>query len=241
MSGAILMDFDDTLVETTVYFEMAREKYSRYMADLGFPLEEVLEVLDRADIENVNKYGGFLKECFPHAMAQTYHHFCNIKKIKSRDDIRLKVEAMGWWVFDQPPVLIPGVGEVLEELSACYPLYLTTKGDPSLQLERVSRSGLSSFFKKIYVLKDKTHREYSEIAGAHGLIPGSSWVVGNSIKSDINPGLKAGFNCIYIPNRYTWHHEMEEPLGGHHTLGAITEVPPLVKSPGIGPAGPGGG
>ena len=229
MSVGILIDFDDTLVQTTLYFEMAREKYARYMVKLGFPLEEVLDVLDRADIENVHKYGGFLKECFPYAMAQTYDHFCNIKKIKASDDARRKVEDMGWWVFDQPPGLIPGVGEALEELSADYPLYLATKGDPSVQLERVTRSGLTPFFEKIYVLKEKTHREYAEIAGAHMLIPGSSWVVGNSIKSDINPGLKAGFNCIYIPNQYTWHHEMEEPLGGHHTLETISGVPSLVR------------
>lgn len=229
MSAGILIDFDDTLVETTRYFEIAREKYVSFMVGMGFPLEEVLEVLDRTDIENVRKYGGFLKECFPHAMAQTYEYFCKLHNININHTIRQKVEEMGWWVFKQPPVLLPGVSEALVELSASYPLFLATKGDDTVQLNRVEQSGLNGFFNKVYVLRDKTSEEFARIAAIHELSPGSSWVVGNSIKSDINPGLKAGFNCIYIPNSYTWHHEMEEPEGGHHTLESFYEVPRFLK------------
>lgn len=231
MSGkksGILLDFDDTLVQTTVYFEIAREKYARFMAKQGFALDEVLAVLDRFDIENVRLYGGFLKECFPHAMARTYEYFCNLAGVEADGTIRKKVEMMGWWVFEQPPVVLPGVVETLEELRSSFPLYLATKGDPQVQLKRINESGLAEYFDCIHVLKEKNMGDYKAIAHRHKLEPSASWVVGNSIKSDINPALEAGYNCIFIPHPYTWHHEMEEPLGGHYTLNDITGVPGLV-------------
>ncbi|MCL6478576.1 MAG: HAD hydrolase-like protein [Peptococcaceae bacterium] len=222
----ILFDFDDTLVETTVFFEIARERYARLMAGMGFPRGEVLAVLDQKDIENVRRCGGFLKECFPRAMAETYRHFCGLNGIDPDPDTCRQVEDIGWWVFDQKPVVVPGAGEILGELSARreYDLFLATKGDPSVQWRRINDSGLKKYFKKVYVLKDKTSRQFELIARWQKLDARHSWVVGNSIKSDINPGLLAGFNCIFIPHNYTWHYEMEEPLGEFATVGTLEEV-----------------
>lgn len=226
--SGVVFDFDDTLVQTTVYFEKAREEYARYMVKLGFPLDGVLTALDRYDIENVKRYGGFAKECFPHAMVRTYEHFCKLTGTKTNKTISHKVEEMGWWVFEQPPVLLPGVVDTLEELSSFLPLYLATKGDPPVQLKRIDESGLAKYFKSIHVLTHKNTEDYQKIGGQHNLEPCTSWVVGNSVKSDINPALRAGYNCIFVPHPYTWHHEMEEPLGGHYTVNAIREIPGLI-------------
>ncbi len=230
MKQGIIWDFDDTLVNSTVYFEVAREKYAGFMVKLGFPLDGVLETLDLLDIENVRRCGGFLKECFPRAMVQTYEHFCRISGIRPDPGICRKVEAMGWWVFEQKPVPLPGAAAVLEHfrVDGRYEMFLATKGDPSVQWRRIKESGLKEYFSKIYVLMDKTRREYLMIARRHGLDPKRSWVIGNSLKSDINPGLTAGFNCIFIPNPYTWQFEMEEPLGEFVTLESLDIVPGTV-------------
>lgn len=229
LSHGVIMDFDDTLVESTVFFETARMEYADLMAGLGFPRDEVLAVLDRKDIENVRQRGGFLKECFPLAMAQTYDHFCGLSGLEPDTNIRRRAEGIGWWVFDQRPVPVPGAGEVLEEMSAAgLRLVLATKGDPAIQWRRIGESGLREYFNGAYVLRDKTSREYQRISRWQGIDPARSWVVGNSIKSDINPGMEAGFNCIYIPNSNTWHFEMEEPRGRFSTLGDLREVPGLV-------------
>lgn len=232
--AGIIWDFDDTLVNTTIYFEIAREKYSRFMVRLGFPLDQVLENLNRLDIENVRKCGGFLKECFPMAMVQTYVHFCGLSGIDPSPDICRKVENMGWWVFEQKPVPLPAAAGVLEKLRAegRFEMFLATKGDATVQWRRIEESGLKDYFKKIYVLKDKTSREYRLIARMHGLDPGRSWIIGNSIKSDINPGIISGFNCIFLPNPYTWNFEIEDPLGDFITLGDIGMVPGLLQGGG---------
>ncbi|MCL6610682.1 MAG: HAD family hydrolase [Peptococcaceae bacterium] len=226
----IIWDFDDTLVNTAIFFETAREKYARFMVRLGFPLDGVLETLNLLDIENVRRCGGFLKECFPRAMVQTYVHFCGVNGVAPDPDICGKVEEMGWWVFEQRPRPVPGAAEVLAELREAgrYEMFLATKGDPSVQWRRIEESGLRNFFKKVYVLKDKTSVEYIQIARRHGLDPRRSWVVGNSIKSDINPGLAAGFSCIFIPNPHTWDFEMEDPVGDFVTMESLRGVPGLV-------------
>ncbi|MHB8158695.1 MAG: HAD family hydrolase, partial [Desulfocucumaceae bacterium] len=180
----ILFDFDDTLVETAVHFELSRERYARLMEDLNFPLDEVLLILDQMDIANVNKMGGFMKECFPRAMVQTYQHFCGRDSIDPDPEICRKVEEIGWWVFEQKPKPVPGAQEVLDHLSCSFDLFLATKGDPTIQWQRIDASGLKKFFKKIYVLKDKTIQEYRDIARFNQLDPERSWVIGNSIKSE---------------------------------------------------------
>lgn len=221
----IIFDFDDTLVETTVYFEISRERFARYMTGLDFPRDDVLCTLDRMDIENVKRCGGFLKECFPNAMVRTYKHFCSIGNIVPDPGVCREVEEIGWWVFEQRPIPVRGAGDVLEELSAEFDLFLATKGDPSIQWKRIEESGIKKYFNKIYVLKDKTRKEYEVISRSNSLAGKHSWVVGNSLKSDINPGIMAGLNCIYIPNKYTWQFEMEDPVGGHITIDSLGEVP----------------
>jgi len=229
VKGGILIDFDDTLVESTVFFELAREKFARFMVELGFPLAEVLVTLNRLDIENVRRCGGFLKECFPRAMVQTYEHFCGRVGVAPDPAVCSRVENMGWWVFDQKPAPMPGAQAALEELagSGCR-LILATKGDASVQWGRIRESGLKDYFDKIYVLKDKTRREYRLMARWNRLDPAVSWVVGNSLKSDINPGLAAGYNCAFIPHEHTWDYEMEDPRGEFHTLDSLEMLPELV-------------
>lgn len=226
----IIWDFDDTLVNTAVFFEEARYQFADYMVSLGFPLTEILEVLNTKDIENVNRAGGFLKHCFPEAMVQTYHHFCEREGILPNASINKRIEDIGWWVFSQKPEPIKGAEEVLSQLKSenKYETVLATKGDPTIQWKRIKQSGIEKYFDKIYVLNDKNSFVYLRIAGVHSMHPETSWLLGNSIKSDINPGIKAGFNCVYIPNQYTWDYEHEEPVGNFITLESLTEVPELI-------------
>ena len=51
---------------------------------------------------------------------------------------------------------------------------------------------------------------YVALAAEHELDPGRSWMVGNSIKSDVNPALAAGLGAIFIPNANTWALEHAE-------------------------------
>jgi putative hydrolase of the HAD superfamily len=47
----------------------------------------------------------------------------------------------------------------------------------------------------------------------YALEPGTTWMVGNSPKSDINPALAAGINAVFVPHDNTWvlEHESVNP------------------------------
>lgn len=224
----IIFDFDDTLVEATVFFDRAKKKFARKMAELGFPAEEALVVLNRFDIRNVIKAGGFLPECFPRALAETYEHYCATHRSPVCGITRDWMEELGWQVFKEPVEVIEGAPEVLELLAERFPLFLATKGETEVQLARLEDSGLKQYFEQVYVMPDKTPVEYRMIAGEHGLTPGRSWVIGNSMKGDVNPGILSGFNCIYVHHRHTWDFEDEPAVGEHHGVDDIREVPGII-------------
>ena len=224
MRRCILIDFDDTLVETTVYFNQAKSRFATLMAGMGFPAEEALLTLNKFDIKNVQQSGGFFKDCFPRALGETYEYYCNGHGRNYCSKTRLEIEDLGWWVYQQPARPIQGAEEVLAQLAGRYPLFLATKGEPAVQNQRVEQSGLSHWFDKVYVLCEKNAAAYATIALEQKIKPPVSWVVGNSMKSDINPALQAGFNCIYIHHPHTWDFEDEEPLGGHISVDSLASI-----------------
>ncbi|MFZ5591006.1 MAG: hypothetical protein ACOY81_04260 [Bacillota bacterium] len=87
----IIFDFDDTLVDITVVFEKARHQYVQRMVDLGFPRDQVLDLLDRFDIENIKKFGGFFTQCFPDAMVRTYQYFCSLTGREENERIKQSI------------------------------------------------------------------------------------------------------------------------------------------------------
>jgi putative hydrolase of the HAD superfamily len=55
----------------------------------------------------------------------------------------------------------------------------------------------------------------------HELTPHTSWMIGNSPKSDINPALAAGLHAVFLFHKDTWvleHAEVERPPHGQHLL-----------------------
>ena len=225
--GAII-DFDDTLVETTIYYDKAKEQFAAKMSELGFPAGECLEVLNRFDINNVLKCGGFHKQCFPNALVETYEYYTELFNVEFCRNTRKWMEDLGWWVFEQPVELIDGARETLEKLSIEIPLFLATKGDEEIQTKRLQESGLKDYFKAVYIVPDKTHQEYLGIANKNRIDPGQSWIIGNSMKGDINPGIKSGFNCIHVFHHNTWDFEEEEPEGEYFSVNSIRDVAEII-------------
>jgi putative hydrolase of the HAD superfamily len=54
------------------------------------------------------------------------------------------------------------------------------------------------------VVAEKNAESYRAIVAKYGLEPGTTWMVGNSPKSDVNPAIAAGLNAVFIPHADTW-------------------------------------
>jgi len=180
------------------------------MENSGFKKEEALAKLDEIDIKNINQYG-FIKERYPYSLGKTYEYFSQKKGKEINPDLKEKIEDLGWQVFKKIPELVDGVYQVLDILSPKYFLILATLGDPQVQEKKVQLTGLKKYFSVIYVLKYKNVEEYLNILKEQKLDKKDTWIVGNSVRSDLNPGLKVGLNCILIPT-LTWKFEEEQPL-----------------------------
>jgi putative hydrolase of the HAD superfamily len=85
-----------------------------------------------------------------------------------------------------------------------------TKGNHAEQADKLSRSGLSSYFSAVEIVAEKDPAAYRQVLDRHQLAPGhgraaqTSWMIGNSPKSDINPALAAGLNAVFLFHRDTW-------------------------------------
>ncbi|HKW75612.1 MAG TPA: HAD hydrolase-like protein, partial [Terriglobales bacterium] len=55
----------------------------------------------------------------------------------------------------------------------------------------------------------------------YALAPDSTWMIGNSPRSDINPALAAGINAVFVPHDMTWvleHETVDSPPNGVRLL-----------------------
>jgi putative hydrolase of the HAD superfamily len=210
----IIFDLDDTLIKTSKLYNRARDEFSSLMQELGFNSEESLAKLDEVDISYIKEHG-FVKERYPLSLGKTYEYFCKINGEKINPVLKKKIEDIGWQVFRQVPELIEDVYFVLDTLSKKYFLILATLGDPQVQDKKLQLTGLKKYFSAVYVLRYKNVEEYQNILTEHKLNKKDTWIVGNSVRSDLNPGLKLGINCILIPY-LSWKFEEEEPLSENY-------------------------
>ena len=210
----IIFDLDDTLIKTNKIYRNARSEFAAIIIKQGFPAEECLEKLDEIDIEHVRQQG-FAIERYPLSMVKTYQFYCQKFDKKIDKEMEKKVAQIGWRVFEQIPEPVEGVNMVLDTLKERYTLILATMGDPKTQHYKIDHSGLKRYFKAVHILSYKTPEEYQEILAEHNLEKEKTWLVGNSIRSDLNPGLKLGLNCILIPAS-TWKFEEEKPISDQY-------------------------
>ncbi|MEI6080823.1 MAG: HAD family hydrolase [Verrucomicrobiota bacterium] len=127
--------------------------------------------------------------------------------------------------------LLPGARELMAELATSYKLALLTNGAPDLQREKITASGLESFFQAIAVSgehgigKPKPeifHRLLAEL----GVSADEAVMVGNSLERDIAGSRNAGIRSIWI--RVPGSEEQAE-VTPDHTITNLAEIPGILK------------
>jgi putative hydrolase of the HAD superfamily len=220
-SAGIIFDGDDTLWYTMPIYTKAKQEFFDEMFALGFDPEEVERTFEQIDAQNVSRFG-FSKRRFPTSMEETYQLFCRKHRFPLDEAVRGKIINIGISVFAKPPTLSSDVERVLNLLHRRYKLILATKGDQEVQQAKIDQTGLSPFFSSIYILAHKTTEELRTIAEECELNIFDSWVVGDSLKSDINPGLQVGFKAIWLRTD-TWSYE-KDPEPDSNRLYAVSTL-----------------
>jgi putative hydrolase of the HAD superfamily len=206
MRQHLIFDADDTLWENNIYFERAFDEFVDYLDHSALSSTEVRAVLDELEAVNARVHGyGSIR--FGKNMQEVYQRLAE-RHIQERD---LKT-VMGFAerILEQPIELRPGVEETLDYLVTRHDLTLCTKGQQEEQKLKIDRSGLAVYFGHTEIVREKDATSYRQLMEARQLTPASTWMIGNSPKSDINPALEVGLNAVYIPHPRTWILEKAE-------------------------------
>ncbi|HTV86465.1 MAG TPA: HAD family hydrolase [Dyella sp.] len=127
-------------------------------------------------------------------------------------DIHRLVE-IGKHVLQHPVELLPGVREAVAAVAERHAVVLITKGDLFHQEKKVLQSGLSALFGRIEIVSEKDAATYRRVLAEFALEPAQFAMVGNSLRSDIEPVIRLGGWGVHMPYHVTWEHELENGLG----------------------------
>lgn len=213
----LLFDADDTLWENNVYFERAIAAFISYLNHHEYSAAEVREELNAQERATILAHGYGLTS-FTRSLVATYERLSpepvtehNLKRVRS----------FARSIAEQEIELLPGVAETLAELAERHRLILMTKGDEAEQADKLARSGLAQHFTAVEIVAEKDPAAYRRVIQRHELTPHTSWMIGNSIKSDINPALAAGMHAVFLFHKDTWvleHAALDTAAEGQHIL-----------------------
>ncbi|GAB2586447.1 HAD family hydrolase [Dyella jejuensis] len=210
MLKLIGFDGDDTLWHSEGYY---REASARFLAILGRYVDVgaagVQAGMLATERRNLKLFGygakGMTLSMVETAIAMTDGRI-------SANDIHQLVEA-GKTILQHPVELLPGVREAIAAVAERHAVVLITKGDLFHQEKKVVQSGLAGLFRRIEIVSEKDTASYRRVLAEFALEPAHFAMVGNSLRSDIEPVIRLGGWGVHMPYHVTWEHEMEHNLG----------------------------
>jgi putative hydrolase of the HAD superfamily len=205
-SQTLLIDADDTLWENNVYFERAIGRFISFLNHHEFSPEQVREVLNDVERESIVTHGYGLHS-FSHSLVGTFERL-NARPVTP--ELHSQITGFTHAIYDHPIEFLPEVPQTLQYLSARHRLILVTKGALAEQSGKIERSGLKEYFAATEIVAEKDPATYHALVEKHELERGSTWMIGNSPRSDINPALAAGLHAVFVPHGDTWILEHEE-------------------------------
>ena len=202
----LLIDADDTLWENNIYFERAIARFISFLNHHEYSPEQVKEILTDVERESIVQHGYGLHS-FAHSLVETFEKLA-VDPITP--ELHKTINSFAHEIADHPVELIAGVPETLQYLSQRHHLIIVTKGAFAEQSGKVERSGLKDYFSAVEIVAEKDTSTYLSVISKYALPTGSTWMIGNSPKSDINPALAVGLNAVFVPHDQTWILEHDE-------------------------------
>lgn len=205
----LLIDADDTLWENNIYFEQAIASFISYLNHHAYSREEVREQLNLAERETIRTHGYGLSS-FRRSLVDCFEQ---LSTEPITDEKHQRILSFAQAIADQEIELLEGVRESLPALASRHHLILMTKGNKDEQSDKIARSGIAEYFRAVEIPPEKDPASYIDVCDRHNLARESTWMIGNSPRSDINPALAAGLHAVLLHHPHTWilEHEVVNP------------------------------
>ena len=204
--GLVGFDGDDTLWRSEDYYRDAQVEFERIVANyVDLADARAQERLYAIEKNNLALFGygvkGMVLSMLEAAVAITS------ERISAADLHR--IVALGKQLLQHPVELLPGIREAVEAIAAEHEVVLITKGDLFHQEAKVKQCGLADLFRRIEIVSEKDAATYARVLGEFDLQPRQFVMIGNSLRSDIEPVLQLGGWGVHMPYHVTWAHETE--------------------------------
>ncbi len=217
-SQTLLIDADDTLWENNVYFEQAIAGFIERLNHQHMSPQEVRLFLNEVERETILERG-YGSHSFAHSLVKCFER---LAEQPVTPELHEFIWGFAHKVSNYPIELISGVPETLNYLDERqHHLILMTKGDLTEQAGKVERSGIKDYFAAVEIVAEKTPTAYRGMVEKYQLEAATTWMIGNSPRSDINPALAAGINAVFVPHDMTWileHETIDSPPDGLRLL-----------------------
>ncbi|MFE8699861.1 HAD family hydrolase [Cytobacillus sp. FJAT-54145] len=231
----VLFNLDDTLSYCNRYFNEVIDEFANTMTSWfdTFTKEEIKEKQLQIDIKAIEKHG-LKSERFPESFVGAYQYFCDVTGREKKEDKIKYLRNLGFKVFEIPVEPIPKMYETLERLkNDGHELYLHTGGDEANQHRKIAQLEIATYFEhRIFISEHKDTTALSDILKTIDADPNVTWMVGNSLRTDIVPALEKNIHAIYIPAETEWKYNMVDvDVEDHHeffTVQSLEEVPDVI-------------
>ncbi|TVY08423.1 HAD family hydrolase [Paenibacillus cremeus] len=235
----ILFDLDDTLIYCNKYFDLVIEQFADQMETWfhGYHLsiDEVKKRQAEIDLERV-LVSGFAPDHFPQSFVDTYEYYSDLVGRAHRPEEIERLRELGASVYGHSIEPYPYMEETLLELQRDgHELHLYTGGDPTIQMRKITEAGLLRFFAgRIHVTRHKNIEFLEGLIRSEGFDRPNTWMIGNSLRTDIIPALTCGIHAIFMPAELEWaYNQVEvtvEPKGAYLTLSSLHLIPESIRT-----------
>ncbi len=203
MKRIIAFDADDTLWVNEPHYQNTEAEFVSLLEDY-LPPDRASKELFKTEMQNLAMYGYGAKG-FMLSMVETA---LRVSGGTAGAETISKIIELGKALLSQPVQLIEGAGAVIGQLSGRHTLVVATKGDLLDQERKLAQSGLRDYFHHIEIMSDKKEANYAKLLQRLDVEPKDFTMIGNSIRSDIEPVLNLGGCAIHVPFHTTWQHEL---------------------------------
>lgn len=233
----VLFDLDDTLAHCNIYFEMVLDQFADRMTTWfsanRLTIEEIKARQLEIDTARVAVHG-FMPDHFPQSLIDTYAYFSSLHGRASAEEEERTLFDLGQSVYDKEVEPYPHMVETLDKLrDEGHRLFLYTGGVATVQERKIKSLGLETYFgDRIFIRTHKTTDALHEIVSKQQFERGRTWMIGNSIRTDIVPALENGIHAIHVPAILEWQFNVVDiqvkPQGAFLQVPELRDVPEAI-------------
>jgi putative hydrolase of the HAD superfamily len=237
MKQTLIFDLDDTLIHCNKYFHLILDQFADEMTSwygsFDISQQEIVGKHTEIDIAGVQLLG-FTSDHFPQSFVDTYRYF---QALTGRPSSPLEEEhlwKLGNSVYELEVEPYPYMEETLELLTReGHELHLYTGGELTIQQRKIDQMKLQHYFNnRIYIRQHKNSEALEQILSQGGFDRNLTWMIGNSLRTDVLPALQCGIHAVYLKQEREWNYNLipidAQPRGAFFTLQALPEVPPAI-------------